>query len=327
MSKDIVVCCDGTNSQFGGLNTNVVHLYEALASDRTDQVSFYEPGVGTFGADFFGVNVGETMGKLLGAGFGYGIQQNLVRAYRFLIDTYVAGDRLFIFGFSRGAFTARTLAALVDTVGVLETDARDRAKAAVKAYLDDGEAEARDAAPTARACAPYFVGVWETVGALGLLMRLRRFHDNRLSPGVTHAVQALAIDERRGPFKPTLWDEQSLEPGQHVRQVWFAGVHSDVGGGYAERGLADLSLRWMLERAQAAGLALKLDAREHIDGDPAGRLHESYRGAWRTLGKHVRQPGADASFHASVAERLAQVPAYDPDNLPAAVREASSGPR
>lgn len=320
MSKDIVVCCDGTNSQFGKHETNVVHIYEALAGDRSDQVSFYEPGVGTFGADFFGVNVGERFGKLLGAGFGYGIQQNLVRAYRFLIDSYVSGDRLFIFGFSRGAFTARTLAALVDTVGVLETDDRDQAKAAVKAYLDSGEAEARSKARTARACAPYFVGVWETVGALGLLIRLRRFHDNQLSPGVTHAVQALAIDERRGPFEPTLWDEQALEADQHVRQVWFAGVHSDVGGGYAERGLADLTLGWMLQQAEAAGLAFKPDARARIDGDPAGKLHQSYQGAWRALGKHVRRPADDAAFHRSVGQRLTEVPDYDPDNLPDSVR-------
>ena len=325
MSKDIVICCDGTNSQFGGLNTNVVHFYEALASDCAAQVSFYEPGVGTFGADVFGVNVGETLGKLLGAGFGYGIQQNLVRAYRFLIDTYVAGDRLFIFGFSRGAFTARTLAALVDTVGVLEPEARDQAKTAVKAYLDEGEAEARDAAPTARACAPYFVGVWETVGALGLLMRLRRFHDNRLSPGVTHAAQALAIDEMRRPFEPTPWDEQALEAGQDVRQVWFAGTHSDVGGGYAERGLADLSLRWMLDRAEAAGLTLKPEARDRIQADPAGRLHRSYHGAWRALGQHVRYPEAEASFHDSVVKRLTQCPDYDPDNVLGVVRKSSFG--
>ena len=319
MAKNIVVCCDGTNSQFASSNTNVVHLYNALV-DSPDQRVFYEPGVGTFGARFLGVNVGETLGKGLGAAFGYGITQNLVRAYRFLIDTYAPGDRVFLFGFSRGAFAARSLAALIDQVGILEPGDHARAKETVKAWLDgDTSAVERYQQPLTR-CAPHFVGVWETVGALGVLIRLRSFHDNKLSPGVCHAFHALAIDEKRRKFEPTPWDESALKPGQNARQLWFAGVHSDVGGGYDERGLADITLGWMLEQAQAQGLALKPDAFDRLQGDPAGTLHHSYDGLWRLLGRYVRRPGRDDAFHPSVGARLRRVGDYAPDNLPVEVR-------
>lgn len=324
MRKDIVVCCDGTNSQFGKLNTNVARVYNTLANDGPEQLSFYEPGVGTFGARFFGANVGETLGKALGAAFGYGIQQNLVRAYRFLVDVYKPGDRLFIFGFSRGAFTARTLAALVDTIGVLDSREHNLSKSVVKAYLQDG-AKAATAGQTqpATTCAPHFVGVWETVSALGLLIRLRRFHDNCLSPRVAHAAQALAIDERRGPFKPSLWDESAPKSGQSIKQVWFAGVHSDVGGGYARHGLAGITLCWMLQQVRAAGLSLKPDVCEGLQDDPEGHLHRSYQGVWRLLGKHVRYPGVDANFDVSVTKRLHRVSEYDPKNIPESLRKTA----
>ncbi|GAB3677931.1 DUF2235 domain-containing protein [Salinisphaera aquimarina] len=323
MRKDIVVCCDGTNSQFGKLNTNVAHAYNALPSDDPRQVAFYEPGVGTFGARVFGLNVGETLGKALGAAFGYGMRHNLVQAYRFVIDVYEPGDRLFIFGFSRGAFTARILAAMVDAMGVLDTDDRHLAKPMTKAYLRNG-GDDWEGGQTRRAltCTPRFVGVWDTVGALGLLIRLHKFDNNRLSPGVNRAAHALAIDERRSRFKPSLWEENELESDQSVAQVWFVGVHSDVGGGYARRDLADITLSWMLEQAEAAGLALKPNAYEGLQGDPAGHLHHSYRGAWWLLGRDVRYPGVKARFHESVAKRLACVREYNPPNL---VREVCKG--
>ena len=322
MGKNIVVCCDGTNSQFGGLSTNVVHLYNALDQDTPGQRSFYEPGVGTFGAPVLGVKVGETVGKALGAAFGYGITRNLVRAYRFLIDSHEAGDRLFLFGFSRGAFTARTLAALVDRVGVLPASHRDRAETVVKAYLDQDSRALNENAAAASRCAPQFVGVWETVGALGLLIRLRRFHDHRLSPGVARAAQALAIDERRRKFEPTLWNESALAPDQQVRQVWFPGVHSDIGGGYAQRGLADITLQWMLTEARAAGIGLAPGALDSRAGDATGTLHRSYRGLWRLLGRHVRRPKARATFHGAVGERLRRCAHYVPRNLSARTRSA-----
>jgi len=233
------------------------------------------------------------------------------------------GDRLFIFGFSRGAFTARILAAMVDVMGVLDIVDRDLVKPLTKAYLRTGSGGG-EVGQTRRCatCAPDFVGVWDTVGALGLFIRMHKFDNNRLSPGVKRAAHALSIDERRSRFKPSLWQEDALKTNQSVEQVWFAGVHSDVGGGYARQDLADITLRWMLKQAEAAGLALKPKAYEPIDGDPAGHLHQSYRGAWRLLGKHVRYPAKSAKIHQSVAERLARVCEYEPENLATAVRRA-----
>jgi len=315
LGKNIVICCDGTNSQFGGVDTNVAHLFHRLAPDGSDQRKRYEPGVGTFGAEVFSVNVGRTLGKLLGAAFGYGLKQNLENAYGYVVECYVPGDRLFIFGFSRGAFTARSLASLVDQYGVLDRRDRDRVPEQVAAYLADAPpVRARCRAPVGR-CAPHFVGVWETVGALGLLLRLRRFKHNRLSPGVARAVQALAVDEQRRRFAPTLWDESALGADQRVRQVWFAGVHADVGGGYINRDLAHITLDWMLEHAVAAGLRLDQANQTCPGGDPAGALHHSYRGLWRLLGRHVRRIAPDADIHASVDTRRALCRNYDPDNL------------
>ncbi|WP_353247943.1 DUF2235 domain-containing protein [Salinisphaera sp. T31B1] len=315
MGKNIVICCDGTNSQFGGVETNVAHLFHRLAADSSEQRKRYEPGVGTFGANIFSVNVGRTLGKLLGAAFGYGLKQNLDNAYRYVVDCYAPGDRLFIFGFSRGAFTARSLASLVDQYGVLDRRDGDRVPEQVAAYLADAPpVRAGCRAPVGR-CAPHFVGVWETVGALGLLLRLRRFKHNRLSPGVARAAQALAVDEQRRCFAPTRWDESALGSEQCVRQVWFAGVHADVGGGYVDRGLARITLDWMLEQAVAAGLRLNPESRTGPAGDPAGALHQSYRGLWRLLGRHVRRIAADADIHASVNRRRVLCRDYDPANL------------
>lgn len=318
MSKNIVICCDGTNSQFGGVNTNVAHLFERLGADEPRQHSRYEPGVGTFGANLFSINIGRTLGKLLGAAFGYGLKQNLENAYRYVVQCYDPGDRLFIFGFSRGAFTARSLASLVDQYGVLDRRDLDQVADQVRAYLADrAPVHSACSAPIGR-CAPHFVGVWETVGALGLLLRLRRFKHNRLSPGVATAVQALAVDERRACFKPTLWDEAALGKSQSVRQVWFAGVHADVGGGYRDRDLAAITLDWMLEHAVQAGLRAQTRGAGQLAGDPAGRMHRSYRGLWRLLGHHMRAIAPDADIHASVGRRRHSRPGYDPENLPTA---------
>ena len=316
MSKNIVICCDGTNSPFGGVNTNVAHLFERVGADDAHQYSRYEPGVGTFGADLFSVNIGRTLGKLLGAAFGYGLKQNLENAYRYVVECYDPGDRLFIFGFSRGAFTARSLASLVDQYGVLDRRDLDQVRDQISAYLaDETPVHGACSAPIGR-CAPHFVGVWETVGALGLLLRLRRFKHNRLSPGVATAVQALAVDERRACFKPTLWDEAALGKNQSVRQVWFAGVHADVGGGYRDRDLAAITLDWMLEHAERSGLRLQPQGIDRSAGNPAGRMHRSYRALWPLLGHHMRAIAADADIHVSVRQRRRSRPDYAPENLP-----------
>ncbi len=275
-----MIFCDGTNDQFGSVTTNVVHLLRLSEPDNDRQRVFYEPGVGTFGANIFSLNVGTFLGKLLGAAFGYGLAQNLARAYRYLVDTHEPGDRVFIFGFSRGAFTARSLARLVDAGGLPQPGA-GRVDTIVAAYLAGG-ADALPQYANARTCRPHFVGVWDTVAALGLLLRWHRFDDRCLSPGVANAAQALAIDEQRAAFEPTPWPLPAPDSGQPVSQVWFAGVHSDIGGGYRDRGLANITLYWMLEQARSRGLRLAAGAPRELQATRslAGMNPTADAGAW-----------------------------------------------
>ena len=204
-----------------------------------------------------------------GGAFGHGLEDNVYEAYRFLVGNYEPGDELFLFGFSRGAFTARSLAGMIRKCGILERQHVRRYPAAIALYRDDQHPDSPAARTFRRAHAVggdatlpiRFIGVWDTVGALGIPLRGLRgltrhkyqFHDTELSGSVAQACHALAIDERRAPFEPTLWAYRP-KPGQTVEQVWFAGVHSDVGGGYPDTGLADITLEWMIDRAQGAGL-------------------------------------------------------------------------
>src|SRR3954447_1727196 len=276
MSKRLVVCCDGTwNRADQPAPTNVKKLYEAVArSDSAGQVAKYEPGVGT-----------RPLEHILGGGFGVGLSRNVQECYAFIVNNYEPGDELFFFGFSRGAFTARSLAGLVRNSGILLRRDRDMVEDAYKLYRsrDPGNAPWEAGAKRFRdehACVQEpeitFIGVWDTVGALGIpvhglsppwLTKSFAFHDTTLSSFVKNGYHALSIDERRGPFQPTLWVKKrnadgSFEPppaGQTVEQVWFSGVHSDVGGGYAEPDLSELPLHWLAERARACGLVLKPD--------------------------------------------------------------------
>ena len=230
--------------------------------------------------------------------------------YQFLVDRYEPGDELFFFGFSRGAFTARSLAGLVRNSGILRREHRDKVKDAYDLY----RSRKPDDEPSAQAAKAFrdayshpdaditFVGVWDTVGALGipsgvlqppLLNKRWSFHDTTLSRKVKNAYHAISIDERRRPFAPTLWVQKPNEEppaDQTVAQVWFAGVHSDVGGGYDDPSLSEIPLRWIAARAQECGLVLKpghlvvrpvpIEAGRRRNGielapDPCGRKHDS----------------------------------------------------
>ena len=189
--------------------------------------------------------------------------------YRFLVERYEPGDELFLFGFSRGAFTARSLAGLIRNAGILRREHAGRVDEAYRLYRARGDL-AHPSGIESRIFRRWyshepdvhFIGVWDTVGALGipgmrgrLAERMWGFHDTQLSSHVSNAFHALAIDERRRPFAPTLWDRPADAPGQTLEQVWFAGVHSDVGGGYPNPGLSEIALLWMAGRAAACGLA------------------------------------------------------------------------
>ena len=274
MPKSLVVCSDGTwnvpdEARDGvAAPTNVAKL--ALGVEVSDeQQLFYEPGVGTAAGE-----------RLVGGAFGYGLSANVRNCYRFLAERYEPGDRLFLVGFSRGAYTARSLGGLIRNCGILRRGNIERVDEAFAFYRD----RTSQTHPSALASKIFrrtysyeddeihFIGVWDTVGALGIpdtipgweeiskrvtgWQQLWGFHDTQLSSRVRNAFHAVSIDEQRRPFKPTLWTQAAPVPGQTVQQVWFSGVHTEVGGGSRDASLSDIALLWMVARAQACGLRL-----------------------------------------------------------------------
>jgi hypothetical protein len=350
--RNLIVCADGTWStaeqETDGLPrpTNVVRLYSALADKGPGdepQLRYYHPGLGTDGG---------LLRRLAGGALGIGLGRNVMSAYRWLSDEYEPDDRLFLFGFSRGAYTVRSLAGLITRCGLIETQGLSDhdAWAAVERVYELGYRQRQDPAAWSQGLAfhhrgngmpadeVHFLGVWDTVGALGIpdnygVLNLfddatrYRFHDTELNPNVLNARHALALDERRGSFSPTLWS--NLAGRSSVQQQWFPGCHGDVGGGHIETGLSDGALEWMLDEASALGLALVPDLTDQLSPDPQGLMHDSLNGFWRRLFHQPRTVPAvvtavtpatqDISLHPSALTRqqrppLTQAP-YRPTRL------------
>ena len=275
--KRLICCLDGTwnRPDQDGNPTNVTELMRAIRptdAAGNPQVVFYDKGVGT----------GGPVDRLLGGMFGKGLDEQIRGAYRFLVHNYAPGDEIYLFGFSRGAFSARSLGGMIGEMGLLADERTVTTQAVWRAYQRPRGERGRPAALAGiRRHARVDVriralGVWDTVGALGIpyslltwrLRRRHRFHDVGLGDHIDRSFHALAIDERRGPFSPTLWrgDARSghaladagATVGPIVEQCWFAGVHSDVGGGYERNGLSRLSLAWMIQRiGRTTGLAFR----------------------------------------------------------------------
>lgn len=259
--KRLILCCDGTwNSPVAAQVSNIEKLARSLrigVVDGVQQVVEYISGVGSRG---------YLVDRLLGGAFGYGFTRNVVDGYRFLAINYEPGDEIVVLGYSRGAYTARSVVGMISSVGLLTPKAliEDRLCQAEAAYRHLGpdraqrQAEFREehSRPGVRIA---FLGVFDTVGALGVpgpSRRKNRFHDVGLSPIVERARQALAIDEHRITFAPCLWEVPADDPPGRVEQVWFPGTHGDVGGGGARRGLSDLTLQWMAAELREVGVAL-----------------------------------------------------------------------
>lgn len=318
MPRNIVICYDGTGNEFGPHNTNVVRTFQAIIRDRA-QCGFYDPGVGTF--SFLGRTLGRRTGVLMGKLFGYGLRQNIEDGYRYLMDNYRNGDRVFIFGFSRGAYTARCLAGMLHKVGLLEAGSLNLIPYATRLYLGKENADivAGFGRTYGRDCRPHLVGVWDTVASLGWFLG-RRFPDDILNEDVIFGIQAVAIHEKRRKFPVSLWDETAVPEGQSIEQVWFTGVHSDVGGSYPERGLSDIALIWLIEQAEAQGLRLKEDWRAALSPDPLGLRHESRIGFWRIWRPAERRIPPGAKIHESVRTRMKARPDEPAPPLPADCR-------
>ncbi len=318
IGKNIVICCDGTGNQYGRNNTNVVKTFEALIK-RKDQVVFYDPGVGTFSEKAFIFAPLRLVGRLLGGAFGIGLQKNVEDSYSYLMNVFEQGDTVYLFGFSRGAHTVRRLASMLDKCGLLQRGSGNMIPYASRMYLNKNAGRtflSDNRSKTViegfketycRPCPVHFLGVWDTVSALSKL-RPRPRLDGKLNEGIRRAYQAVAIDERRLKFPPNLWLEENFDRSkQTIEQVWFAGVHSDVGGWYDKRGLSRIALLWMLKYASQAGL--KVDdgfiKTLNAEADPMDMQHESWSGWWRLLPYIRRRIPEGAKVHNSVRQRMA----------------------
>lgn len=252
---------------------------------------FYEAGVGT-----------EQGFSLRGGALGRGMWRHILDCYRFLVHNYVEGDQIYIFGFSRGALNARSLSGLIRNSGILKRGHEDFEKDALALYCgyDPGTTPDAEKCMEFRAAHSYepdieFVGVWDTVGALGIpgldgSFRFFKgldwqFHDGTLSHRIKRARHAMAIHEHRLEFLPTLWELPADLKGDpdRLKQVWFTGAHSDVGGGYPEHQLSDLSLGWMIEEATKAGLVFGMDAVPNYDPKFGGKPHDSFGAIFKLL--------------------------------------------
>jgi len=318
MSKRIIFCADGTWDSPPN-QTNVYRLFSAIPV-TSNQVRFYDDGVGVDGTP---------IEQLAGGAMGDGLFQKIKDGYTNISHVYEQGDEIFLFGFSRGAFTARSLAGMIATCGVPTANFDDGMVDVVfNAYRNPGQRAALLASLASyQLAAPIIrmVGVWDTVGALGIPALvggvdpvLYGFLDTSLHPDVLNAYHALAINERRQEFPPTLWNAPSPPvPGQTLEQVWFAGVHCDVGGGYPETGLSDITLSWMLGKAINLGLQVNPHVAAQYTGLGAkyalAQIHESWSILW--LFPITRHIDPESTLSNSVPIRCQYDGTYRPGNL------------
>ena len=411
--RNIVICCDGTGNEISENISNVLKLYRCLRkTEKTQprQLVFYDPGVGTLARPDPWHKLKQDFTAILGLATGYGLDDKVLASYQFLVHNYQEGDQIYLFGFSRGAYTVRVLAGLIHKIGLISPEQVNLAgsgltaykqfssdgqhdetrspRLALKALLDAGSDEdgplpaTKDdqAALFARILSTRwptvrFVGVWDTVASV-IVPRPDRLYWPSLeelaftlqNPSVQTFRQAISIDERRSMFRLKTWDQpQSFLRNrfsatnnagpQDILQVWFAGVHSDIGGGYPEKqsGLSKYPLLWMIDEAVKCGLAVdqrsvnalawgrqrKGSPFSYVAPDAAARLHQSLHGVWWILeflpkaAKYKEWPARKTHFgfyipdaeprpipegaiiHESVVQRMEALKDYRPVNLPA----------
>lgn len=326
-SQRLIVCCDGTGNEIKENQSNVLKFYRCLKKNRDDQISFYDTGVGTI-SDSSAWSVFKSRAKgVFGLATGYGMDANILDAYRFLIDHHREGDEIYLFGFSRGAYTVRVLAGLINLVGIPFSNQRHLAEYALTAYKQASTSKdfsiawrVQEVLETKRATVR-FMGCWDTVGSV-IIPRPDRFYLPSLqqlpytseNPCVQVFRHAISIDERRRMFRLSRWTKDQLYKSnpfvpddkaerQDCKEFWFAGVHSDIGGGYAERdsGAAKYPLAWMVDEARTHGLVFRErlvdrlvhgrnpsnvvegSARDYAEPSPTAKLHNSMNWAWRIL--------------------------------------------
>lgn len=361
--KRLVVCFDGTWNDADGARseTNVARIARAIRACQDErggipQSVLYLRGIGSSGLQ---------IQRLLDGAIGTGVDENIRSGYMFLAQNYVSGDEIYLFGFSRGAFSARSLAGLIASCGLLRRQRLGDLRNAWQYYRTTEDRSPKDFVDRYSTDAHLDVevtmlGVWDTVGALGVPSHIFSgfncreygFHNTTASKITRHAYHAMAIDESRDEFVPTLWTGD-VPANCTIEQVWFAGSHGDVGGGYVDRSLADIPLVWMAQKAQACGLVMDwtmlpkgLDVSAPHHDSRAGwslkdRLTPTFRqicekpfrvNYYETLyrprdGQGIAQRTINESLHESVIARYGQTVSFSPDDDPSARAQQVYKPR
>ncbi|MDH1471548.1 DUF2235 domain-containing protein [Shewanella sp. GD03713] len=330
MNKRIVICADGTwNRPEKDLKvdfpTNVLRLARAIspmAADGKPQQVFYDWGVGSY------------YDQAIGGATGRGLHKNIMDGYRYIVQNYSPGDEIYLFGFSRGAYTVRCLCGLINNCGILKRpDARliqqafDHYKKSSAPFAPSGDKSVEFRQKHSHESREIkFVGVWDTVGAmgipisfLGLFEDKDEFYDTKIGRNVRVARHALAIDEHRSDFEPTIWQ---LRDNMDMQQVWFTGAHSNIGGSYLPDKdgslLSDNALAWMMAEAERFNLSIEPHLAASLHPNPLATLHDSRRSFYRIKQSYLRpiDPNvAPVLLHRSVKTRWDRDPKYRPKNL------------
>ena len=304
-------------------NTNVLQLFRRIDYDPDRQLTYYDPGVGTFSAAGASTPFAQWFSRLLGQAFGAGLRTNLEEAYTFLMNHWNPGDEIYIFGFSRGAYTARAMAGLLCRIGIIRPGGENLVRYAVSTYArrhskwtdDDWKQAGQYKNAFGRMVdgkyeVPVtYLGVWDTVKAPGLLRRSMTWPDTRVLKNVAAGRHAVSIDEKRRPFREYLVDAKAAD---RIDEVWFAGVHSDVGGSFTDPpALGDITLNWIAEGAKKAGLEFRSDRPLPVvtPAHATGPIHKM-GWIWVLLINRLRPIPLGAKVHASVRSRIEQQADY-----------------
>jgi uncharacterized protein (DUF2235 family) len=329
MKKRLVVCADGTwnrpeEDPDKDFPTNVLKLARAIkpiGSDGIPQQVFYDWGVGSY------------YSRVRGGVTGKGLHKNIMDDYRYIVQNYKHGDEIFLFGFSRGAYTIRSLCGMINNCGIIKRPNASRIQEAFEIYKKRGSVNSPSGKNAINFRKSYshisrkieFAGVWDTVGAMGIPISFLglfddrdEFYDTKIGRNVEIARHAMAIDEHRSDFEPTIWQHR---PNMDMKQVWFAGAHSDVGGSYepdTDGSLAaDTPLSWLM--SEARGLSTELHLKQNLKEKITASLHDSRRNFYRIRRKVHREidhQHGSVLIHSSVKKRWdAAGENYRPKNL------------
>jgi uncharacterized protein (DUF2235 family) len=350
MSRNLVLCFDGTNNKYNAANTNVVRLFQMLVRDDPAQIVYYQPGIGTMMPIGRFDRLRKKVIRIVDLVMANLLDDHVKGGYRFLMQNYEPGDRIFLFGFSRGAYTARVLAGMLHKVGLLARNNDELIPFAWDMFANTpvNDVSRGFRATFSRDVPIHFLGLWDTVSAISWAWRGKVYPFTKNNPSVEIVRHAMALDERRQRFAQNAWTDQPPST-QSVKEVWFPGVHSDVGGGYpeAESGLSKISLKWMVDELHETDILLNEDAvikmlpPNEASNYPQSKKHESltfwwwpvefillphkdpddrYKEHWSFHLGHLRKVPAKQHLHRSIFDRKRFDPQYQPTehtNIPA----------